>query len=346
LSFIDRVIYAPNVHQGGGKTLLLPLLGVLKDDKHTLFILDERLQIPDSFNSYENVVLVRPTLVSRFMMEYFLWRGVEVKTDILCLGNLPPLWVRKSNIVVFVQNRYLVEKVPLSGFSLFAQMRIQFERRWLRARSFCVTKFIVQTPTMKHLLQNLLWRDADILSYAVFVEGRGLSGEISGKQYDYLYIASGEPHKNHRCLIEAWVIMAKKGKFPSLCLTLQAEKSPDLCLWIEIQCQQYGLKIEMVEELSFQEIQDLYCNSKVLIYPSTLESFGLPLLEAVYQGLSVIASDLSYVHDVIKPNATFNPESSESIANAVMNADTSKPTEIILKLVSVETFIADALSRF
>ncbi len=116
-------------------------------------------------------------------------------------------------------------------------------------------------------------------------------------------------------------------------------------LWIEMQCQQYGLKIEMVDELSFQEVQKLYLDSNVLIYASTLESFGLPLLEAAFQGLPVIASDLSYVHDVIKPTAVFHPESPESISNAVMNADTSKPAEIVIELVSVDTFIEDALRK-
>jgi glycosyltransferase involved in cell wall biosynthesis len=55
----------------------------------------------------------------------------------------------------------------------------------------------------------------------------------------------------------------------------------------------------------------------VLIYPSQLESFGLPLVEAVSLGLDVIASELDYVRDVVYPVQTFDPTSALSIARAV-----------------------------
>ena len=38
--------------------------------------------------------------------------------------------------------------------------------------------------------------------------------------YDFIYVATGEPHKNHKRLIEAWKILGRDGIKPSLCLTI------------------------------------------------------------------------------------------------------------------------------
>ena len=47
------------------------------------------------------------------------------------------------------------------------------------------------------------------------------------------------------------------------------------------------------------------------------ESFGLPLLEAKFLGLPILASELDYVRDVVEPTETFDPESPVSISRAV-----------------------------
>ena len=61
----------------------------------------------------------------------------------------------------------------------------------------------------------------------------------------------------------------------------------------------------------------MYRASGALIYPSSFESFGLPLIEARQAGLPVLAPELDYVRDVIDPDETFDPRSPISIARAV-----------------------------
>jgi glycosyltransferase involved in cell wall biosynthesis len=81
--------------------------------------------------------------------------------------------------------------------------------------------------------------------------------------------------------------------------------------------QRYGLKVQNGGQLSHQEVLALYKKSGAAIFPSTLESFGLPLIEARQAGLPVLASELDYVRDVLDPEQTFDPESALSIARAV-----------------------------
>ena len=54
-----------------------------------------------------------------------------------------------------------------------------------------------------------------------------------------------------------------------------------------------------------------------MIFPSTSESFGLPLVEAAHLGLPILAPELDYVRDVCSPVQTFDPTSPLSIARAV-----------------------------
>ncbi|MGL5705835.1 MAG: glycosyltransferase [Tannerellaceae bacterium] len=57
--------------------------------------------------------------------------------------------------------------------------------------------------------------------------------------------------------------------------------------------------IHCVNLLTVDEMNWMYNNVDVLLYPSYIESFGLPLLEAAYFGLPIIASDLPYAREVL-----------------------------------------------
>lgn len=70
-------------------------------------------------------------------------------------------------------------------------------------------------------------------------------------------------------------------------------------------------------QLDTEPLRTLYHQGDALIDASTLESFGLPLIEAKLAGLPVIAPELDYVRDVIVPDQTFDPGSPRSIARAV-----------------------------
>jgi glycosyltransferase involved in cell wall biosynthesis len=137
------------------------------------------------------------------------------------------------------------------------------------------------------------------------------------QRYDFTYIASGEPHKNHINLIKAWCILADEGIYPSLCLTISSSHFPELCHSIDHLIESRNLLIFNKGTLTYSEVHSLYKRSNATIYPSKLESLGLPLIEARDAGLPIIASELDYVRDIIKPEQTFDPESPISIARAV-----------------------------
>jgi hypothetical protein len=66
----ERLLYAPNIHQGGGKALLLPLLEALQDAADVTFVLDERMALPKGLYLTGTVFRVKATLFSRLWFEY------------------------------------------------------------------------------------------------------------------------------------------------------------------------------------------------------------------------------------------------------------------------------------
>lgn len=315
-------IHATNVHQGGGAALLIPLLAATQEGRQMVVLHDSRMplmgsQTDTTYNS------VAPSIWQRFHAEVWLSKNVRLQDIVLCFGNLPPLFKLQGRVTVFVQNRYLVENVQLSDFPLKTRLRLGVERLWLSRRLANADEFIVQTPSMKNLLEARIKGGVPVrvLPYTANHEGYSRRMQLSEmqkeKKFDFIYVASGEPHKNHRQLIKAWCLLAKEGIFPSLRLTLDRTHFAELCFWMEQKIEQFRLHVENLGSLPHEQVLQLYGRAGALIYPSTFESFGLPLIEARQAGLSVLAAELDFVRDVLDPEHTFDPTSAVSIARAV-----------------------------
>lgn len=319
------IIHAPNVHTGGGRVLLTELLSSLSPYARGAAILDRRLQPPPNLPCEMVVRHIQPSLWARLWAERYLARISHDHTRILCFGNLPPLARCRGRISVFLHNRHLVSATDLSGFGFKARLRIMAERAWIRLFAPRVDEWIVQTESMQLLLSRILGTSGKI-RILPFVSAETVAGGSTGNDnsarpafdpVDFCYVASGEPHKNHRRLIEAWVLLAKQGQFPSLRLTLDHQEDRELCEWIEQQRRQFDLLIGNVGRIPPDKIARVYRTSNCLIHPSWCESFGLPLVEARSYGLPIVAAELDYVRDVVVPNETFDPQSPRSIARAV-----------------------------
>jgi glycosyltransferase involved in cell wall biosynthesis len=313
-------IHAPNIHQGGGAILLNDLLRAIPPDLPAITSLDERMRVPLNLQGHIRVRPVCATVSGRFSAEKWLFNSVESTDLVLCFGNLPPLFRLPGDVSVFLQNRYLVDnQAPLGSLPLKPLIRLRMERAWLTTFRSHATRYYAQTPSMRRLAEDLLgvpvictpFVPESVLSSAV------MSDRSSSVQFDFLYVASGDAHKNHTALISAWAILADDGLFPSLALTLSEAHSPNLVKHIDAQRAAKGLHIHNLGVLPHDQLIKRYRDSKALIYPSGFESFGLPLIEAKLAGLPVLAPELDYVRDVLDPTESFDPRSPISIARAV-----------------------------
>ena len=345
-------VHATNVHTGGGRSLLNALLQSLPTDSSVIALLDTRMETPETLPHNLEVKRVKPSLWQRLRAEWWLARATSSKDAVLCFGNLPPLFRTAGRVIVLIQNRYLIDDVSLNGFPLKARLRLQIERWWLSARAVNASAFIVQTPSMEAILRSsgkARGKPVYVLPFVSVSEGyqRSLTRPQpqpgKGASGTFLYVGSGEPHKNHRQLIEAWCLLAQEGLFPALWLTLDGHANADLCAWIAQKKQNFGLNLRNLGRQSHEQIKQLYTQVEALIFPSTFESFGIPLIEARQAGLAVIASELDFVRDVLDPEQVFDPQSPVSIARAVKRF--MGASEEALPLLNAAEFMKSLLEK-
>jgi glycosyltransferase involved in cell wall biosynthesis len=174
---------------------------------------------------------------------------------------------------------------------------------------------------MQQLVTHVLGRTVEVMALFPDCSGyqrRRPEGDCNRTiTYDFLYVATGEPHKNHLTLLEAWKLLASEGLYPSLCLTVSESDYPVLARIVEQTKADLKLNIYNVPAASPSEMRQLYRQARAMVYPSVMESFGLPLVEARQAGLSIIAAELDYVRDLIDPEESFDPHSPQSIARAI-----------------------------
>ena len=286
-------------------------------------MLDDRTGFVSKDNSGWEIIKIKPTIISRLLSEKWLVKNAKPNDLVFCFGNLPPLFKVNSRIILFVQNRYLIQRLSLKGFSLKVKIRLSLERFWFKYRLRFVDSIIVQTPTMKHLLKKNFEHEIPIKIMPIIsgtndndVERPMISDdETQRSKMKFIYVASGEPHKNHIRLIEAWKLLAEEEIYPSLSLTL--DLGSELGEYVTNLARKHELCITNLGFLDQNQIPRLLKNYDALIFPSTLESFGLPLIEARQAGIKIIASEKDFVRDIIDPEETFDPYSPISIARSV-----------------------------
>lgn len=307
------VLHAPNVHSGGGRSLLLPLLRALTPPATVL--LDSRLTPLPKIDPGITVLSFSPTLLGRLRAELALRSLTQPQNDILCFGNLPPLLSRaEANTSLFLQNRYLVPPSSFAGLPLKTRVRLWIERIWL-ARRRGAARLIVQSETMASAVKKAFSQEPDIYPFIPQLSPAS-KAEYGGKSLDFLYVASGEAHKNHITLIRAWERLALSDLTPTLGLTIASSDVARFKGSLS-SARSAGAKIELLPLRSLEEMPEVYASARAAIYPSLFESFGLPLIEAKAAGLPIIAAERDYVRDLVDPVETFDPTSENSIARAV-----------------------------
>ncbi|MCX7258583.1 MAG: glycosyltransferase [Polaromonas sp.] len=339
------VLHAPSIHTGGGFVLLQALVAAWPSDWQLTALLDARARGRVMLPQGAQVTWVDARAGARLRAEFYLSSVAKPGDVILCFHGLPPLLSNQAKIVVFLQNRlYLARTLP-SGYRLKTRVRLAFERFVSQIFRHRVAEYIVQTPSMQRAVVQ--WWGAHgsgqpAVRVLPFVEALPTSAEhkVRTTDWDFVYVADGEAHKNHRVLLVAWQLLARDGLHPSLALTL-SPRDEVLKREVAALTDQAGLRIQDLGQMPHEKVLSLYATAGAMIFPSTAESFGLPLIEATHAGLPILASELDYVRDVCSPVQTFDPLSAVSIARAVKRF--LAVSEPVLPLRSPDVFWRDLL---
>ncbi|QRX84565.1 glycosyltransferase [Glaciimonas sp. PAMC28666] len=316
------ILYAPNVHTGGGFVLLSALLAAWPRSVTLTVFLDRRAHDRLEPPTDATVFWVDANMRSRLRAELDLRKSAVVDSTVLCFHGLPPLMPISGRVILFQQNRILLGLNSLKQFSWKTGLRLSTERIVSRIFRYRVSQYIVQTPSMKqavtHWCGALFPRIITEVKVLPFIDSLPVFplDKRPSPVWDFVYAADGEAHKNHRILLMAWQLLAQEGLYPTLALTLGARDS-ELTRHIEIAAIEGKLNITNLGQRRRDEVLAIYASASAMIFPSTSESFGLPLVEAANLSLPILAAELDFVRDVCVPVQTFDPLSPVSIARAV-----------------------------
>lgn len=179
---------------------------------------------------------------------------------------------------------------------------------WVRQNIICnimkrslkkADAIVVQTQWMKEATKNWLndfAKEIEVVTPVIEIKACD-EGTIEREKDLFIYPAGDGIHKNHQLIIEACEILKKRNVSYKMLFTMdENDSSYTRKLYSEVK--KKGLNIDFVGLLSNDEIMKKY-RQATLVFPSYLETFGLPLLEAKLSNSIILCSDLPFAHEIL-----------------------------------------------
>ena len=323
-------IHALGINTGGGLVLLRQLLSH-KNTSYGFINLDDRLM--NEFSKYPKSNFYKHGFINELKSQKALREQVSKDDHVLFFSNRPPLIKFPCKVSVFHQNALLLNKIKL------LDIKSRINHFWFKLFKKNANQFIVQNQYMRKLLSQQGCVNTSVI-VAPFFDFKVNDTSYSMKD-GFIYVSSFEPHKNHINLIKAWEYLVYHGVKEKLTLIVSGNSVVELKKVIsQSHVEQF---VDVHENKTHEEVLLEYKKHKALIYPSLVESFGLPLIEAKKSGVAVLASELDFVRDLIEPDQSFDPNSYRSIARAVMRF--LQVSENKNKVLTSEEFVNSILEK-
>ena len=119
----------------------------------------------------------------------------------------------------------------------------------------------------------------------------------------FLYVGNAYPHKDLQTLVIAFKSLIEKAKL------VLVGKDDFFYRRLRKEVKQLGISDRVIffGEVSDEQLANLYAHAVALVFPSKMEGFGLPAIEALSIGCPVIASDIPAFREILGDNAVFFP---------------------------------------
>lgn len=289
---------------------------ILDKDISWLFVLSTcELKESDSVK-VKNYRWIKRSRIHRLLFDYFIVPQIlkEEKPDcIISLQNICAynnclkqiLYIQQS--IPFASIKFGLRKSPIEW------MYQNIISRFIFKSAIKADKIVVQTKWMRDAIAKRL----SIQKEKILVTNPEINIKIEKTYIDnqiarrtFFYPAAYASYKNHAVIMEASKILLKRGMSDFKIIFTVSENELKFKNTEKI-------PIEYVGNIPYIDVLNYYSRS-VLIFPSKLETFGLPLLEAGLTGSRILASDMPFSHEVLegyKNVRYFNPEIPEKVAD-------------------------------
>jgi glycosyltransferase involved in cell wall biosynthesis len=204
-----------------------------------------------------------------------------------------------------------------------------------------VAKMVI---TVSIYSSNQIHKEANVPTEKLCVIYNGVSSKYCppapGKERgDFiLYVGGFDRRKNLDRLLDAYNILLKSGATEKLVMAGHSKPGGHNRLYYDItellQSKNLTGKVEIIENPTDDKIVQLYQTAKVFVFPSMIEGFGLPVLEAMACGCPVACSNAASLPEVggdaVMYFDPYDVRAMASVIQSIMN-DESRRKDLIEK---------------
>lgn len=290
---------------GGSETVLRNFFQELEEsDVEYVFLLSR------DFGELPYKVMIYPWIKKswfhRLYFDYFVLPRIirNNKYDsIYSMQNTFPFWLRRANLKKFLLVHQSLQYYE--GFiNIFTLEGIKLNlRKWLIGpmikRSIRTSDHIfVQSEWMKQkIIEDSTYSIPPVTIVSTFTIS-SVTSVYNDNKSGYFYPAGSSLLKNHLFLIGAWIRLQKEYNLnPRLYFTIN-ENDNNFTLRLAKLIKKYDLNIELIGYLSTSEMDRMYTQS-ILVYPSLIETYAIPLYEGMNYNLIILAIDKDYSSEAL-----------------------------------------------
>jgi alpha-1,2-rhamnosyltransferase len=151
---------------------------------------------------------------------------------------------------------------------------------------------------------------------------RGLLDMFQTTDPVFLMVSTIEPRKNHAYLLEAFELAWATGSKARLCIVGKIGWKCDALIERIRQHPELNRRLFMYNSLSDKSLEHAYSHATALVFPSHVEGFGLPLVEAMQRKLPAMASDIPVFREIGGDYmAYFDLANTQSLSDLVTGMD-------------------------
>jgi glycosyltransferase involved in cell wall biosynthesis len=150
---------------------------------------------------------------------------------------------------------------------------------------------------------------------------QSLLAEVSGRPF-FLAVAQHRKNKNLKLLVDAFAKLQERDEaHRNTCLLVVGGEGPET-VHLKNLVRQHSLEEHVYFKTSVTdpELWWLYANCGLFLAPSTIEGFGMPLIEALRCGCRVVCSDIPVFREIAGAACQYFDLHSESPTSALVNA--------------------------
>jgi glycosyltransferase involved in cell wall biosynthesis len=323
-------------HETGVGRYIRNLIGQLekidKKNDYVLFV-QKGITLQDLAISNEKFKLVETDIRWHTVDEQFLFHKV-LENELLDLVHFPyfsiPILYNKPFVITIhdlIINHFPTGKASTLPLPVYYAKRFAYQYILKQAAKKSKKVISVSEETKREIVKHL-----KVSANKVVVTYEGIDDSLEKKKATsapqlknyFLYVGNAYPHKNVEQLIDAFKSVSKD--YPDVKLALVGKKNYFYDR-LEEKVKKLGLEntVLFLGGVSDEELTGLYQHAEALVFPSLMEGFGLPGLEAMQNECLVLASDIPVFKEIYQEAAVyFNPRESASIHATIRQVLTEK----------------------